>query len=415
MVRNKRYKFIWISFYTIIAWLISSVISLADSISVSVGNIQTWTKSGMVTNTSDGVIFGWQGGSVSNTLSSLGLTTTELQKGFSSTFATDISFWCNNNIGGWCENISGYAKDTVILTQTYTNNLGISVSQNRNITEGYNRNFVNYQDTIIVNANPNITSYSVNLNIYGIDNGYWAGYWGAIVKNPSLSISYTADPQLSSTIVEQLNTLSVNTVTIESEKINTVISEPVKVIETIELTQPVQEQPKQSTEQLKEVNQEQTITKEETPKEQKSSKDELPTGKDNTNVSGSENKTSLGNTQADTKLKQQLDKVEKELKVSDTKIKSVQEIKIDALKSNQPSLSVYENKPFYISKQMVGVPNDAFYNQANLYQPSIYTNITLSSYVNKDPLATRHNMLKEIKEEENDIIIELERLRKTKG
>lgn len=368
----------------------------------------------MVSNTADGVIFGWQGGSVSQTLSNLGLTSSELQRGFSSTFATDIGFWCSNNYGGWCENQSGI-RDTVILTQTYTDNLGITISQNRNITQGYNPSFVNYQDTIIVNANPNINSYSVNLNIYGIDNGFWGGYWGAIVKNPSLNISYTADPQLNSTVVEQLNTLSVSKATIEPEKINTILSEPEKITETIQVTQPIQEQPKQSTEQPKEVIQEQSVTKEETPKEQKTAKEELPTGKENTTVSGTENKTSLGNTQVDAKVKQQLDKVEKELKGVDTKVKSVQEIKIESLKSNQPNLSVYENKPFYVVKQMIGIPNDAFYNQANLYQPSIYTNITLGSYINKDPLATRQNIIKEIQDEQNDLIIQIEQLKRIRG
>ena len=114
-------------------------------------------------------------------------------------------------------------------------------------------------------------------------------------------------------------------------------------------------------------------------------------------------------------MKQQLDKVEKELKGVDTKVKSVQEIKIDALKSNQPSLSVYENKPFYISKQMVGVPNPNFFNQLQLEQNPIYTNVNLNSYINKDPLVTRQNILKEIQDEENDLIIQLEQLKRIRG
>jgi hypothetical protein len=96
-------------------------------------------------------------------------------------------------------------------------------------------------------------------------------------------------------------------------------------------------------------------------------------------------------------------------------VKSVQEIKIDALKSNQPSLSMYENKPFYISKQMVGVPNPDFFNQLQLEQKAIYVNVNLNSYINKDPLVARQNMLKQIQDEEDDIIIQLEKLRKTKG
>jgi hypothetical protein len=42
-------------------------------------------------------------------------------------------------------------------------------------------------------------------------------------------------------------------------------------------------------------------------------------------------------------------------------------------------------------------------------------NVNLNSYINKDPLVARQNMLKQIQEEEDDIIIQLEKLRKTKG
>ena len=38
-----------------------------------------------------------------------------------------------------------------------------------------------------------------------------------------------------------------------------------------------------------------------------------------------------------------------------------------------------------------------------------------NSYINKDPLVARQNMLKQIQDEEDDIIIQLEKLRKTKG
>ena len=304
-------------------------------------------------------------------------------------------------------------------------------------------------DNIIINSNNNTYAGKLRFDFTSASSNY-SGY---DVASPNISVSYNKiNTQTTSELVTTTeitycwqNTpstcpldTSTQTVLTTLQNTNLVIApaaiapmqEPVMIKEFVgdptpyiiqappeekKIIEQQIEQPKQSTEQPKEVNKEQTQNKEESIKEQKSTKEELPTGKDSTKVSSTEEKPSAGSTQVDAKVKQQLDKVEKELKGVDTKVKSVQEIKIDALKSNQPSLSVYENKPFYISKQMVGVPNPNFFNQLQLEQNPIYTNVNLNSYINKDPLVARQNMLKQIQDEEDDIIIQLEKLRKTKG
>ena len=151
----------------------------------------------------------------------------------------------------------------------------------------------------------------------------------------------------------------------------------------------------------------------------------LPTAKENTTVSSSEDKsvkTSVSeekpvatSTQQEVKTKLTDSKIGTEVKIAEVKVKSVQEIKIDALKVNQPSLSAYESKPFYQQRQMVGVPNPNFFMQLQLEQKPIYVNVNLNDYISKDPLVARQNMLKQIQDEEDDIIIQLEQLRKTKG
>ena len=422
MVRNKR-KFMVI-FYTFIIWLITSVVSFSQTTTTSNLTPSTfttangWSGTNLYSTHGSGTIAGVSGKYIENTisLSTVGLSKAQINEGFTSTQGADIWFW------------SGNPNQNVTMTQVITNDNGISTTQNRtvNFTNSY---FNNYLNIAVTDKNlQNNYSITSRFSFYESTNSPY--HYAADLINPSLTVTYVTNPlppititpiEILSPVIEQVKIAEPTVIAVieapvvESPVITQQTPEPAKINETIQLAQPAQEQPKQSTEQPKEVNKEQSTTKEETPKEQKSSKEELPTGKDNTKVSSTEEKPSAGSTQVDAKVKQQLDKVEKELKGVDTKVKSVQEIKIDALKSNQPSLSVYENKPFYISKQMVGVPNPNFFNQLQLEQNPIYTNVNLNSYINKDPLVTRQNILKEIQDEENDLIIQLEQLKRIKG
>ena len=377
---------------------------------------------------------------------SIGITKAEQNLGFTQSASAYVDSWFNN-------------QKTLTISQSVMNlTTGETITQNRflssNTASGNSAgNIAGYTyiplDNIIINSNNNTYAGKLRFDFTSASSNY-SGY---DVASPNISVSYNKiNTQTTSELVTTTeitycwqNTpstcpldTSTQTALTTLQNTNLVIApaaiapmqEPVMIKEFVgdptpyiiqappeekKIIEQQIEQTKQSTEQPKEVNKEQTENKEESIKEQKSSKEELPTGKDSTKVSSTEEKPSAGSTQVDAKVKQQLDKVEKELKGVDTKVKSVQEIKIDALKSNQPSLSMYENKPFYISKQMVGVPNPNFFNQLQLEQNPIYVNVNLNSYINKDPLVARQNMLKQIQDEEDDIIIQLEKLRKTKG
>jgi len=411
-------------FYTFIIWLITSVVSFSQTTTTTnltpklFTTANGWSGTNLYSTHGNDTIAGVSGKYIQNTISltQSGLSKAQINEGFTSTQGVDVWYW------------SGNQNQNVTMTQIITDDNGGITTQNRVIP--YNTTYFNtYTNLAIIDkntqANYNITS---KFSFYESTNSPY--HAAADLKNPTLSITYVTNPtppivvapiEIVTPTIEQVKITEpvvvaiIETPIIESPVITQQSSEPTKINETIQLAQPAQEQPKQSTEQPKEVNKEQTQNKEESIKEQKSSKEELPTGKDTTKVSSTEEKPSAENTKVDAKVKQQLDKVEKELKGVDTKVKSVQEIKIDALKSNQPSLSVYENKPFYISKQMVGVPNPNFFNQLQLEQNPIYVNVNLNSYINTDPLVARQNMLKQIQDEEDDIIIQLEKLRKTKG
>jgi len=418
MVRSKRQFIIWLTVYTIIAWLVSSVISLAQTTTTSNLTPNTfttsngWSGTNLYSTHGSGTIAGVSGKFVENTisLSSIGLSKAQINEGFTSTQGADIWFW------------SGNPNQNVTMTQVITNDNGVSTIQNRtiNYTSSY---FNNYQNIAVIDKNTQANfSITSRFSFYESTNSPY--HYAADLMNPSLTVTYVTNPVPQVVIVP----IEVIQPVIQEVKITTqeiiepsiITSEPVIETQVISLVAQPKEEIKntsleQSTEQPKEVIQEQSTTKQETVSEQNSSKENLSTSNNEVKTSASDDKTNVSSTQVDVKTKQQLDKVEKELKGVDTKVKSVQEIKIESLKSNQPSLSMYENKPFYAARQMVGVPNDAFYNQANLMQPSIYTNITLQSYTNKDPLATRHNMLKEIQDEQNDIIIQLEQLKRIRG
>lgn len=411
-------------FYTFIIWLITSVVSFSQTTTTTnltpklFTTANGWSGTNLYSTHGNDTIAGVSGKYIQNTISltQSGLSKAQINEGFTSTQGVDVWYW------------SGNQNQNVTMTQIITDDNGGVTTQNRVIP--YNTAYFNtYTNLAIIDkntqANYNITS---KFSFYESTNSPY--HAAADLKNPTLSITYVTNPtppvvvapiEIVTPTIEQVKITEpvvvaiIETPIIESPVITQQSSEPTKINETIQLAQPAQEQPKQSTEQPKEVNKEQTQNKEESIKEQKSSKEELPTGKDTTKVSSTEEKPSAENTKVDAKVKQQLDKVEKELKGVDTKAKSVQEIKIDALKSNQPSLSIYENKPFYISKQMVGVPNPNFFNQLQLEQNPIYVNVNLNTYINKDPLVARQNMLKQIQDEEDDIIIQLEKLRKTKG
>jgi hypothetical protein len=186
---------------------------------------------------------------------------------------------------------------------------------------------------------------------------------------------------------------------VEEKKIIEQVIEPPKEVVKESPKETVKEEPKETAkETTKEVTKEET---KETPKE--------------TKTSVTEEKQTATSTQQEVKTKLTDNKVGTEVKIAEVKVKSVQEIKIDALKVNQPSLTVYESKPFYVQRQMAGVPNPDFFMQFNIEQQAVYINVNLNNYINKDPLVARQKILKDIEDEQNELIIELEQLRKIKG
>ena len=145
-----------------------------------------------------------------------------------------------------------------------------------------------------------------------------------------------------------------------------------------------------------------------------SSSENVSNEKGSTTASGSVNTSNA--TPKDEKIsvsvKAAVDKVERELKSIGDKTKAIQEIKLDGIKAGSPNLGTYENRAFYETKYYNGVPNPDFYLQADIAQKPVYANVTLAAYTNNDPIGKQQAAMQEIQDEMNDIIIQLEQLKR---
>jgi hypothetical protein len=145
-----------------------------------------------------------------------------------------------------------------------------------------------------------------------------------------------------------------------------------------------------------------------------SSSENVSNEKGSTTASGSVNTSNA--TSKDEKIsvsvKAAVDKVERELKSIGDKTKAIQEIKLDGIKASAPNLGTYENRSFYEPKYYNGVPNPDFYLQADIAQKPVYANVTLAAYTNNDPIGKQQAAMQEIQDEMNDIIIQLEQLKR---
>jgi len=378
--------------------------------------INGWSGTNLYSTHGNETIAGVSGKSIQNTISltNLGLSKAQINEGFTSTQGVDVWFW------------SGNPNQNVTMTQILTDANGVVTTQNRIIS--YNTDYFNtYTNIAVVDKNTqdnfNITS---KFSFYESTNSPY--HASADLKNPTLSITYVTNPTppiviapIITSVVQEIKFIEPVVTPITTPVITPVveiIESPVVVQQAVEekkIIEQVIEPPKEAVkESPKEtVKEEAKETVKETPKEV--TKEETKETPKETKTSVTEEKQTATSTQQEVKTKLTDSKVGTEVKIGELKVKSVQEIKIDALKINQPSLNVYESKPFYQQRQMVGVPNPDFFMQYTLAQEPVYQNVNLNTYISKDPLVARQKILNDIQEEQNEIIIQLELLKGKRG
>jgi len=378
--------------------------------------INGWSGTNLSSTHGNETIAGVSGKSIENTISltNVGLSKAQINEGFTSTQGVDVWFW------------SGNPNQNVTMTQIITDASGVGTTQNRIIP--YTSTYFNtYTNVAVVDKNIQ-DNYSITSKFSFYESTNSPFHYAADLMNPTLSITYVTNPTppiviapiitpvvqeikfiepvvtpiatpVISPMVEIIESPVVVQQAVEEKKIIEQVIEPPKEVVKESPKETVKEEPKETAkETTKEVTKEET---KETPKE--------------TKTSVTEEKQTVTSTQQEVKTKLTDNKVGVEVKIAEVKVKSVQEIKIDALKGNQPSLSVYESKPFYVQRQMSGVPNPDFFTQFNIEQQAVYINVNLNNYISKDPLVARQKILKEIEDEQNELIIQLEQLKRIRG
>jgi hypothetical protein len=370
--------------------------------------INGWSGTNLSSTHGNEIIAGVSGQYIQNTISltNVGLSKAQINEGFTSTQGVDVWFW------------SGNPNQNVTMTQIITDASGVGTTQNRIIP--YTSTYFNtYTNVAVVDKNIQ-DNYSITSKFSFYESSNSPYHAAADLMNPNLSITYVTNPTppivlapIITPIVQEIKFIEPVVTPIATPVITPVveiIESPIVVQQAVEEKKIVEQQIEPAKEETKETVKEtpKEVTKEETKETPKETPKESKT-------SVTEEKQTATSTQQEVKTKLTDNKVGAEVKIAEVKVRSVQEIKIDALKGNQPSLSVYESKPFYVQRQMAGVPNPDFFMQFNIEQQAVYINVNLNNYISKDPLVARQKILKDIEDEQNELIIQLEQLKRIRG
>ncbi len=117
-------------------------------------------------------------------------------------------------------------------------------------------------------------------------------------------------------------------------------------------------------------------------------------------------------TKVETKLKKNLKKIAKQ--IAQVTKKNTQNLsKEDIFFKNNTALNAYKKMQFYKSKDIYTDQNMDLFNQIDLgvYAKDIYTNITLASYTQNDPVEVHRVQLQQAQQKTNRLKLELEALK----
>ena len=105
-------------------------------------------------------------------------------------------------------------------------------------------------------------------------------------------------------------------------------------------------------------------------------------------------------------------KLEAKLKRVDDKIKATSYVLAVTLQNLQPDMGSYINKSMPKGPDLVGIPNDDFFDNINrIAQQQIYKDASLVAYTSNDPIAVQSRLLNEIENKKNQLKAEIAALR----
>ena len=111
------------------------------------------------------------------------------------------------------------------------------------------------------------------------------------------------------------------------------------------------------------------------------------------------------------KVKRIIAKLEKTLKDVNNKVKAVQFVTLKGIQAQGVNLSSYSNMQLKDTIKL-NDGNPDFFNQLNIEQEQIYTNVNLNAYSNNDPISIKQEQLKVIDLEKQKLIYEIQQLKK---
>ena len=105
-------------------------------------------------------------------------------------------------------------------------------------------------------------------------------------------------------------------------------------------------------------------------------------------------------------------KLEAKLKRVDDKIKATSYVLAVTLQNLQPDMGSYLNKSIPDGQNLVGIPNDDFFDNINrIAQQQIYKDASLVAYTSNDPIAVHRQKLVNIEMNKNKVKAEIAALR----
>ena len=353
-----------------------------------------------------------------------------LNNGFEITGSSKIWFWNSNS-------------QSVTQSIKVTDDNGNLTTQNRTISGSCATfNGCTYQDmtdTMIFGKNT-VQDYDVVLR-YDFSVPNTTGHYGADLKEPSLIVNYNYVPDINETVEQELINLfndfePEEDIKIQEEFTFEIFEEPTMEVmeeptmeEFIEIVSIADEQPETMESEpeimeeiiAEEKPEEEVITEEiiqeakeempeeiieEAPEQMAEEKEEEIIEETTEEAPKKEVKTKV----ADKKTKKPkidniMAKVDAQIKDSAKNLQIKNIIKLDAMKSDQVSLTDYNNVEFY-------KPKDIYLNQIEIFDNrSIYANVDLVKYTANDIMEVKIKKLNEIKSKKRLLLLELQELK----
>ena len=376
-----------------------------------------WTGTNVDTRHGNGTIAGVDGEYVVSDDISLstdvGLNKNEVNDGFTIDASSNIWFW------------NSYSQ-SVTQTITTTDDNGNVITQNR-VIQGVQNGYQNYSDQLIIGDNTQ-EDYTLSLR-YDFSVPGTTGHYGADLKEPSLTVTYTPK-DLDSTIENEIVQLfddfkPEDDIKFEEETFKfeePMMDEPEMEMEMVEFfDEPkINEEPKEEftesftmvemTEEEKEEEPMEMVMEffEDEKKEEEEVSEEEPDSNptESTDAEESDNQEQKENVRSEktktVRLETVLEKIESEVKALDKNLQLTSLVKLSAMVGDNP-LDAY-NIPFY-------EPKIIYEDQLNIQDNRVIYTQDLVEYKQNDPIFIQKQQLNRVLQERQNLINELEVLK----